>query len=267
MATLDVGRVEPVSVHIGNVDETSFFCLQSRSASPGYLRKRAWLEQRFVEGLKIQMLGRRNQKRWTGQRGLIEYIPGEYAWRAIDAAGYLVIHCLWVVGQSRGTGGGRKLLDLCLADARAGGFAGVAAVAAENGFTAGRRFYEHAGFSVVAESDPRMSLMVYPLDVNAAPPTLSAGARRGPAGYPDGLTVFRSDQCPYIEDASATIVAEAEAHGIDPITIVELDSAHAVREKSPTPYGVFASVLDGELLSYRYLTPKEFATAVDRVRG
>ena len=265
--TASTDQVEPTQVEIGNVDATSFFCLQSRPTSPGYLAKRAWLEDRFAEGLRIHMLGRRERSRWTGDRGLIEYIPGKYAWRGIEAEDYLVIHCLWVVGQSRGKGGAQQLLDICLEEAKAEGFAGVVAVAAENGFMTGRGFYEHAGFSAVAESEPRMSVMVYQMDEDAASPTLSAGAKRGPAAYPTGLTIFRSDQCPYIEDATATIVKEAEAHGITPIEVVELDSPQTLREKSPTPYGVFGSVLDGQLLSYRYLTPKEFATAVKRVRG
>ncbi len=267
MTAASTDQVEPVEVEIGNVDATSFFCLQSRPSSPGYLTKRVWLDERFAEGLKIHMLGRRDNKRWVGDRGLIEYIPGSHAWRGVEAEGYLVIHCLWVVGQSRGKGGAQKLLDICLEDAAAGGFAGVVAVAAENGFMTGRKFYEHAGFSVVAETEPRMSVMVYRVDEDAPLPSLSAGARRGPAVYPTGLTIFRADQCPYIEDATATIIAEAEAHGIAPIEVIEMDSPQTLREKSPTPYGVFGSVLDGQLLSYRYLTPKEFATAVKRVRG
>ncbi|MCP3974784.1 MAG: GNAT family N-acetyltransferase [bacterium] len=267
MTTVSADQADPVQVEIGNVDETSFFCLQSRVTSPGYLRKRAWLEERFAEGLKIHMLGRRERTRWIGDRGLVEYVPGKYAWRGIEAEDYLVIHCLWVVGQSRGKGGAQKLLDICFAEAKAGGFAGVVAVAAENGFMTSRRFYEHAGFSSVAETEPRMSVMVYRLDDDAPPPSLAKGAGRGPAAYPTGLTIFRADQCPYVEDATATILAQAEAHGIAPVNVVTLDSAESVREKSPTPYGVFGSVLDGQLLSYRYLTPKEFDTAVARVRG
>jgi hypothetical protein len=30
------------------------------------------------------------------QAGFLEYIPGEYTWRVINAPGYLVIHCIWV---------------------------------------------------------------------------------------------------------------------------------------------------------------------------
>ena len=259
-------NAEIVDVNATNVDQTTFFCLQSKPKSPGYLRKRKWLEKRFAEGLRIRMLGRRDKKRWSGERGFIEYIPGEYAWRGVQATDYLFVHCLWVVGKSRGKGGARKLLDVCLSDAKTGGFAGVATVTAENGFAAGRAFYEHFGFHAVAECDPRIALMVRPLKKRAKPPAFSAGVLRGPSRYKSGLTILRSDQCPYIDDAARIIQGEAESRGIDPIKVVELKSAAAIRRRSPTPYGVFATVLDGRLLSYRYLTPQEFEKAVDRTK-
>lgn len=256
-----------IDVGLDNVDETSFFCLQSRPNSAGYLRKRAWLEERFSEGLRIRMLGRRDKKRWNGDRGFIEYMPGEHAWRGVEARDYLFVHCLWVVGKSRGRGGARALLDGCLEDARAGGYAGVATVTAENGFATGRAFYEHFGFEAVAECDPRICLMVHPLAEQADAPVFSAGALRGPAYYDTGLTILVSDQCPYLDDATRLIETEGEKLGLEPISVVELTSAAEVREQSPTPFGVFAAVLDGQLLSYRYLTQKELAKAAAAVRA
>lgn len=254
-------------VPTGEALETSFFCLQSRPDSAGYRRKRAWLEDRFAEGLRIRMLGRRDKKRWNGDRGFIEYLPGEFAWRGVEASGYLFIHCLWVVGTSRGGGGARALLDACLEDARAGGYAGVATVTAENGFATGRAFYEHLGFEAVAECDPNFCLMVCPLADQAEAPVFSAGALRGPEYYDTGLTIVVSDQCPYLDDATRLIETEGEQLGLEPISVIELTSAAEVRQESPTPFGVFATVLDGHLLSYRYLTQKELAKGVARVRG
>ena len=108
--------------------------------------------------------------------------------------------------------------------------------------------------------------MVRPLKKRAKPPAFSAGALRGPSHYRDGLTILRSDQCPYIDDAARIIQGEAKSRGIDPIKVVELKSAAAIRRRSPTPYGVFATVLDGRLLSYRYLTPREFEKALRRAK-
>jgi GNAT superfamily N-acetyltransferase len=256
-----------VDVTADNVDQTTFFCLQSKPQNPGYLLKRKWLAERFKEGLRIRMLGERQKKRWVGERGFVETIPGEHAWRAVEASDYLFIHCLWVVGKSRGQGRGRRLLELCLDDAKKGHFAGIATVAAENGFSAGRAFFERHGFEAAAGCDPRISLMVYRLKKRAKPPTFSSGAIRGPGHYKKGMTIIRTDQCPYVEDSTRIIVEEGEKLGIAPIKVVPLKTAADVRRRAPSPFGVFATVLDGQLLSYRYLTPRELHKAVAKVRG
>ena len=84
-----------IDVKEDNVSATGFFCCMSKRKSQGYRRKLDWLRLRFAEGIKIKMLGQ-------GQRGFIEYLPGEYAWRPVNADGFMMIHCLWVVGKSKG---------------------------------------------------------------------------------------------------------------------------------------------------------------------
>ena len=79
-----------------NVDETGFFCYMSKRKSEGYLRKLAWTKARFDEGMRIRMLR-------LPERGFIEYIPGEMAWRAVHAPGHMIIHCLWVIGSNQGS--------------------------------------------------------------------------------------------------------------------------------------------------------------------
>lgn len=111
--------VEIIDVNSENVDKTGLFCFMSKKRSPGYALKLAWLRDRFSEGLRLKMLK-------LPERGFIEYIPGEYAWRAVNAAGYMFIHCLWVVGKSKGKGYSRKLLELCEQDAHESSMNGVA---------------------------------------------------------------------------------------------------------------------------------------------
>ena len=59
----------------------------------GHLKKLEWLQERFPEGLTIKHLFVEGEKRPIG---FIEYVPGEYAWRAVDASGYMFIHCIWI---------------------------------------------------------------------------------------------------------------------------------------------------------------------------
>ena len=88
---------EIITVTAQNIETTGFFCYMSKKKSEGYGRKLKWLRDRFGEGMCIKLLK-------LPERGFIEYIPGEHAWRAIHADGYLFIHCLWVVGKSKGKG-------------------------------------------------------------------------------------------------------------------------------------------------------------------
>ena len=73
-----------------------------------------------------------------------------------------------------------------------------------------------------------------------------------------GLTVVRSDQCPYIDDATKVAMDMAKAHGLK-TRIVELKTCEEVRKRAPSPYGVYSIVLDGKLLSYHCMGPDDLA--------
>ncbi len=239
-----------VDVTAESVARTGFFCLQSRRKAPGYQRKLRWLKARFAEGMRIKMLG-------GGGRGFIEYIPGEHAWRAVDAAGFMVIHCIWVVGRSKGQGGGKQLLQACIDDARRAGLKGVAMVASEGNWLLGKRFLLDQGFVAVDTAPPSFTLLVKAFG-DAEPPRFSGGWTEKAARCGSGLTIVRTDQCPYIEDAAALMHRCAADHGIESREVT-LTSAKEVRQEAPSAYGVFNAVLDGRLFSYCWLTERDFA--------
>src|SRR5512134_2941019 len=106
-------KFEIKTANASNVDVTGFFCYMNARKSPGYKQKRDWLEARFAEGLKIKIV----HEIGGCDVAFMEYIPGKYAWRAIHAPGYMVIHCLRVMGNGRAKGYGHQLIQECLADA------------------------------------------------------------------------------------------------------------------------------------------------------
>lgn len=235
-----------------NVERLGFFCQMSRRKYPGWQRKLAWVGDRLKEGMRIKLLGQ-------GERGFIEYTPGEYAWRSVEARGFMVIHCLWVIGKSKGKGYGDRLVEACLEDARRAAMSGVAMVTSEGNWLAGSSLLSKHGFEAVDRVDPSFALMVLRFKGARAPRFTgqwSEKARR----FGKGLTVIRSDQCPYNEDAVEHLLAAAGEQGI-PSRVVELNSAGGVRTRSPSPYGTFGVVLDGRLVSYHYLLRKD----VDRL--
>ena len=86
------------------------------------------------------------------ERGFIEYIPGEFAWRAVDAKGYMFIHCLWVVGKSKGKGFGEILLNECIEDAKKQKMNGVAVLVSDDNWMANKKIFLKNGFEIVEES-------------------------------------------------------------------------------------------------------------------
>ena len=234
-----------VNVDRTNVDQTGFFCFMSKRKSEGYLRKLSWVKARLDEGMRIKMLE-------LPERGFIEYIPGEHAWRAIDAKGWMVIHCLWVVGRSKGKGLGGRLVDECVKDARKSGKAGVAMVTSTGNWLAGKKLLEGRGFKAVDTAPPSFTLMAKALKPGRLPSFPDDWEDRA-ARFGKGLTILTSGQCPYQPDATR-ILQVAAAKAKIKARVVELKTARQAQTLSPSPYGVFQVVLDGKLLAHHYLT-------------
>jgi len=241
-------KAELVEVTGANVDARGFFCYMSKKKAEGYQRKRQWLKDRFFEGMRLKLLA-------APERGFIEYIPGESAWRAVHADGYMFVHCLWVVGKSKGKGFGTALLDECVSDARRSRMKGVAMVTSERVWLAGKRILASRGFECVDQAPPAFSLMALKFGKYPSP-SLAGDWEHKARALPKGLCVVRSDQCPYVVDAAATALRSAEKAGREHHT-VELRSRDDLLRLSPSPYGVFGITLDGALLSYHYLLEKD----------
>jgi N-acetylglutamate synthase-like GNAT family acetyltransferase len=238
-----------IEVTAENVEETGFFCFMSKRKSEGFQRKLKWLKDRFAEGMRIKMFE-------LPERGFIEYLPGEYAWRAVNASGYMFIHCLWVVGKSRGKGLANILLDECIEDAQALGMNGVAMVTSERVWLMGKKLLQKKGFESVEEIPP-FNLMVKKFK-EAPSPSFTHDWEQKARRYGPGLTIIRTDQCPYMPDATNAVVEFAREKGIA-CQVVELGSCQEIRDWAPSPYGVFSIIYNGSLLAYHYLLPKDLA--------
>jgi len=232
-----------IDVHTRNVDQTGFFCYMSKRKTEGWRRKLLWLKARFAEGLKIKMLR-------LPERGFIEYVPGEHSWRAINAKGYMVIHCLWVVGRSKGKGLASALLEECIEDAKRAGMKGVAMLASEGSYMKWKRFLAEHGFETVDTAPPSFELMARKFG-KARSPTFTKDLEKKARGFSKGLVILRSDQCPYFEEATQALLALTKKKGI-PSKVIEISTAKEVRKLAPSPYGVFTVVLDGRVIPSHY---------------
>ncbi|MBL8939070.1 MAG: hypothetical protein JNM69_31195 [Archangium sp.] len=236
-----------------------FFCRMSQMQTEGNQQKLRWARARFGEGLSLTLLGGKD-------RGFVEVMPGEHCWRPIHAKGWDVIHCLWVVGASKGRGRGGALLDLVEARAKEHGRAGVAVVTREKHWVTPRSFFERRGYGVVDESDGFVLLARALKQGQRVPRFVTHDFAARLRQHATGLVVFRTAQCPYLEDATGNALALARALRV-PARVVEFTSARQLRAEAPTPYGVFAIALDGKLLSTTYELPKALAKRAAQLRA
>jgi hypothetical protein len=216
--------------------------------------KNCWLEKHFKLGLRTKVLLTPDGRQW----GFIEYLPGEHAWRGVNAPGYLFIHCIWTYGrkyQRKGLAG--RMLEACVEDARQAGMDGVAVLARDKPWMAGPAIFLANGFTEVAAAPPDYHLMVRKLKPSAADPSLKDGWAGRLKRYSSGLTIIRSDQCPHIAKFADDIAEAArEEFGLEP-RIVELKTAKAA-QNAPTPYAVFAIIRDGKLLADHQVSRTRF---------
>jgi len=239
-----------IDINPYTVLKTGFFCKRGKKDCEGYQKKLKWLEARFAEGMRIKMLNPSE-----GGRGFIEYIPGEYAWRPVYAEGYMFIHCLWVAGESKGKGYASQLLEDCLTDASHRGMNGLAMVTSESDWLVSKRFLFGEGFESMDQAPPTFELLVNRF--NRAPaPSFPKNWDERLRRLGDGLTIVRTDQCPYVDEGAQAALDAAKELGLR-TRVVELKSCREVREYAPSPYGVFSIVLNGRLLSYHYLSKKD----------
>lgn len=222
-----------------DLGKVQMFCGHSPTYRAGYKAKEAWLKGRLAEGMRYTLLTVNGHN-----AGMIETIPGEFAWRGVDASGYLFIHCFWVIGRNRKHGFGSQLLEACLKDAS--GTAGVAVLSSKTHWLPTRKIFLKNGFKVVDEFAP-FELLVYQLNENARLPRI----KREPVDIPPGLVLYHSDQCPYMQNLPEIVEKAGAQLGI-PVTLNHVTSGSKA-QSSPCPYGVNSIYLDGVLLDYRPL--------------
>ena len=126
-----MGEISIIDTNSENILEYGV-CGYKDLKRPGYPEKINWLKDRYKEGMKIKIL---NTKK-DGSQGMIEYIPGKYCWRPVNADGYMFIHCLFVGFKRifKGKGYASLLIEECLKDAKKESMYGVAVVTRKGPF-------------------------------------------------------------------------------------------------------------------------------------
>ena len=182
-----------VDVDLGNIDSAPC-CGIKNLGHEGRIQKVCWLREHLAMGAHAKVLLRPDQR----QCGYIEYVPGEYAWRAVRASGYLFIHCVWTLYKDlQHKGYANRMLQACMQDARETGRKGVAVVAREGPWLAGPDLFVKNGLTVTDTAPPDYQLLVWKADADAAEPCFQGGWEGKLERYGKGLTLIRASQCPH----------------------------------------------------------------------
>ena len=148
-----------------NIETEHICCAISNNRDVQVSSKKAWLLDRFDEGLVFLR---------STERGkcFIEYLPAEMAWNPIDAAGWMYIDCLWVSGSMKGHGYSNDLLSACVADSRAQGKKGLCILssAKKKPFLADPKYLKYKGFEVCDEAENGIQLWYLPFSKGAEKP-------------------------------------------------------------------------------------------------
>jgi hypothetical protein len=222
----------------------------------GHLRKLEWLKERFAEGLTIKHLLIEGEKRPIG---FIEYVPGEYAWRAVNAKGYMFIHCIWInPNKYKEKGNGSQLVKECIEDARKKGAYGVAVVASDGPFIASKELFLKNGFEVIDQSGS-YELLVLKLKEGPLP---SFNDWEGQLKNYKGLNIVYSNQCPWVARSIPELTEFAQENGLE-LKVTEIETPNQA-QNAPSIYSVFNLLYDGKLIIDHYVSTTRFRNIVKK---
>ena len=249
-------KMKIISLNSENIFEYQPVCFLNPK-NEGYLKKLEWLKESFSKGLIIKLLYLESEKKCNG---FIEYIPGEYAWRAVDAKGYMFIHCIWISpNKHKGKGYGSLLVKECLQDAKREGKYGVAVVTSEGPFMAGKALFLKNGFKSVAKAKPSYELMIKTIKSGHLPKFKDWEKQ---LSQYKGLNIIYTNQCPWVARSIKELSEIAKKKGLK-LKIVELENARQAQD-APSIYTAFNLIYNGKLLVDHYISSKRFLNIIDK---
>lgn len=242
--------MEYIKVTKENIEEEHICCAISNNKDIQVSSKKAWLLDRFDDGLVFLK---------SIERGkcFIEYIPVENAWNPIDGKGFMYIDCLWVSGSFKGHGYSNDLLDICIKDSKEKGKIGLCILssAKKKPFLADPKYLAHKGFFVCDESDNGIQLWCLPFSNDAKKPKFKECAKH-PHVNEKGYVLYYTNQCPFNGKYVPIIEQCAKEHDITFKTIHIENKEEA--QKAPTPITTYALFYDGKYLTNEQMNEARF---------
>ena len=239
---------EIIDVNLSNLDQIGLFCKQSQKKGEGYLNKINWIKGRFSEGLKYKILKVKETNKYS-YRGFIEYIPGRFNWRGINAENFMVIHCIWVVGRHKGKGYATELIQYAINDAKDLQLDGVVGISSSKGTFPRKEIFEKLGFDKT-DSMEKFSLYTKLFQSSEITPSFMPISKDLSQKYGMGVTLLYTHQCPY----TPLVIKDVEQFADNnekPFRVKLIRTSKETKENALHPYGPFCIYCDGEAIPYK----------------
>ena len=243
--------MEIITVDKSNIEEEHICCaLADKKGDIGMSLKKAWLKERFKDGLVFKKLDAR-------AKVLIEYIPATHAWTPVEANGYMHINCFWVSGQYKGKGYANKLLEECIKDAKDKGMVGITVIAStkKRPYLSDSKYLVYKGFKIADEVAPFFTLYYLPFFEDAPIPTFKECAKKQVIKE-KGMVVYYTNQCPFTEKYANALLDIATQYGTS-ITLYKITSTKQA-QSAPTPVTTYSFFDNGKLITNEIFSEKKF---------
>ena len=224
--------------------------------------KIAWFNEYYSKGLKIKVLF--SEK--GGYQGMLEYLPGKFAHRPVNADGYMFIHCIFVgfKNEFKGKGYASALIDECINDAKIQKMLGVAVVTRKGAFMAHNEIFLKKGFKIVDKAQPDFELLTIKFEKASTSPSFKSDILDNLNDYKNGLTIIRSAQCPYTEKNVNAIIESAEKKFKLKPKLIDLKDSESA-QKTPCAFGTFCIIYNGEIISYHPISNTRFENIMTKM--
>ena len=169
----------------------------------------------------------------------------------------MYINCFWVSGQFKGQGYANKLLESCIADAKAKGKCGITVLSSKKKmpFLSDPQYLKYKGFSVADSAEPYYELLYLLFDENAPVPKFKDCAKTGKISE-NGMVLYYANQCPHTDKYVPIIEEIAKQHGAT-ITVHKFKTTEQA-QNSPAPFTTYSFFYNGEFVTNEIFSEKKF---------
>ena len=223
--------------------------------------KIAWFNEYYPKGLRIKIVFSNE----GGYQGMLEYLPGKFAHRPVNAEDYMFIHCVFVGfrNEFKGKGFASILIDECIKDAKKAKMQGVAVVTRKGSFMVNKEIFLKKGFEIVDKAEPDFELLAIKFDANSKDPSFKSDMLDNLSEYKNGLTIIRSAQCPYTEKNVKAILESAENKFKLKTKLIDLKDSESA-QKTPCAFGTFCIIYNGKIISYHPISNTRFENIMNK---